>query len=340
MMEAVLQVRDLHKVYQRRRGLLQRPVEVSAVRGVSFELGTSEVLALVGESGCGKSTVGKIVADVVPPSSGEILLDGRDLNSLRGGERDRFSRRIQIIHQDPYAALNPVRTVAQTLAAPLQVVGVRGGDVWGRAQELLELVGLVPGRSILPKYPHQLSGGQRQRVVIARALAVNPDVLVADEATSMVDVSLRIGILDTLHELRNRLGVALLFITHDFGVARYFAHGQRLAVMYLGQFVEVGRAEEVIARPRHPYTLMLLSAIPMPDPRRNRERKRLLPASDEVPDATVIPEGCPFAGRCPFATDRCRHEAPALVADGASDHLAACHYPERVAEATAELQVN
>lgn len=331
MAEKVLEVRDLRKSYHRRRGPLSRSVEVAAVRGVSFELGTGEVLALVGESGCGKSTVGKIVADVVAPTSGQVLLDDRDLNTLKGRERDRFSRRIQIIHQDPYAALNPVRTVAQSLAPALKVAGVR--EIGQRAEELLELVGLSPARTILTKYPHQLSGGQRQRIVIARALAVNPDILVADEATSMVDVSLRIGILDTLHELRDRFGVALIFITHDFGVARYFASGQRLAVMYLGQLVEIGRAEEVITRPRHPYTQMLLSAIPMPDPRKNRERKRLLPVSDEVPDATVIAPGCPFAGRCPFATKRCREEAPLLVADGDSEHRAACHYPERVAEA-------
>ncbi|MCL6443653.1 MAG: ABC transporter ATP-binding protein [Alicyclobacillus sp.] len=293
-------------------------------------MGQGEVLCLVGESGCGKSTVGKMVADVIEPSDGVIFLHNRDLSTLTKDERNQASLRIQIIHQDPFAALNPTRTIYQTLSAPLKIHGIARSraDIQERLSTLLSAVGLTPPEEFLRKYPHQLSGGQRQRIVIARALTVNPSVLVADEATSMVDVSLRVGILKTLQELSRSLHVATLFITHDFAVARYFGYGQKLAVMYLGEFVEVGVTEDVISRPQHPYTKMLLSAVPLPDPVKNRTRQRILPSSDEIPDAANIPPGCSFANRCPFATDICRVERPLLRPSKVTGQQVACHHAD------------
>lgn len=306
------------------------PIEVSAVRNVSFSLGQGDVLCLVGESGCGKSTVGKMVADIIQPSGGQIMFHEKDMSEMTREERNKASLAIQIVHQDPFAALNPTRTVYQTLSAPLQIHGLSKNKATTRERltALLEAVGLTPPDDILPKYPHQLSGGQRQRIVIARALAVNPSVLVADEATSMVDVSLRVGILKTLKELSRSMHVATLFITHDFAVARYFGYGRKLAVMYLGEFVEVGVTEEIISRPQHPYTKMLLSAVPLPDPDKNKTRQRLMPSSDDIPDATNIPKGCSFANRCPFASDVCHSEHPSLRLSATSGQYVACHHAE------------
>jgi oligopeptide/dipeptide ABC transporter ATP-binding protein len=335
MEHAVFEARNLVKTYQRGHGLFRPPTTVQAVRSVSFAIGAGDVLCLVGESGSGKSTIGKMVAGVVPPTAGEIRLDGRNIAEMPLPERNRATLQMQIIHQDPFAALNPTRTIRQSLAAPLEVhrlVKSRGGRE-ERLREVMELVGLPRDQDLLDKYPHQLSGGQRQRVIIARALIVNPRVLVADEATSMVDVSLRVGILRRLRELGDQMGIASLFITHDFGVARYFAHGHQIAVMYLGEFIEVGPTEAVIRNPHHPYTTMLLSAVPLPNPVRSRNRERLLPTSDAIPDATLEFPGCSFANRCPFATERCRTERPTLRPVGDAGHTVSCHHADRVAEA-------
>lgn len=331
----LLEVDRLEKVYLRTHASSGTTTRIQAVRSVSFQLQAGEVLCLVGESGSGKSTVGKMLADVVPPSSGTIRLNGEDLLALTGHARDQASLRIQLIHQDPFAALNPTRTVAQSMSAPLVIhrhLKAKGPRM-ARLAELIDAVGLSPAAEILAKYPHQLSGGQRQRVVIARALTVDPQVIVADEATSMVDVSLRIGILETLRRLGDTLGVGFVFVTHDFGVARYFGFQQRLAVMYLGAFVEVGPTEAIVANPLHPYTIMLLSAVPLPDPRKNRTRRRLKPVREDLSDGQGAPTGCTFAPRCPFATDRCDAERPLLVAVG-NGHEVACHHVERVAEET------
>lgn len=337
MVDTVLELRDVVKTYRRGHGPWRPPTVVHAVRSVSFSLAPGEVLCLVGESGCGKSTVGKMVAGIVSPTQGEIRLDGTSVWALTGEARQRATLAMQIIHQDPFAALNPARTIRQSLAAPLRIhrlVRTRAEEA-ARLAELMQWVGLPQGQDILDKYPHQLSGGQRQRVVIARALTVNPRVLVADEATSMVDVSLRVGILQRLRELGASLGIATLFITHDFGVARYFAFGQRIAVMYLGELVEVGPTESVIRRPHHPYTTMLLSAVPLPNPVRSRNRPRLLPVSDAIPDATEVLPGCSFVNRCPFATDRCGEEKPLLENVDADGHAVRCHHASRVVAETA-----
>lgn len=339
MTDALLTVQDLRKTYIRSHHGNSAQTTIYAVRHVSFALQPGEILCVVGESGCGKSTVGKMVADIVPPTSGAICLSGQNLLALRGAERDRVSLGIQFIHQDPFAALNPTRTIAQSLSAPLKMhQHLRSTRArLDRLSAVLETVGLSPAAEILTKYPHQLSGGQRQRVVIARALTVYPKVIVADEATSMVDVSLRVGILQTLLTLADTLGVGFLFITHDFSVARYFGYGQRLAVMYLGQFVEMGLTENVVAEPAHPYTTMLLSAVPLPDPTVSRLRRRLRPSSEEVPDATEVATGCVFLQRCPFATEVCSLEAPPLQ-DIGEGHWVACHHVDQVETATMNLR--
>ncbi|MEZ3159510.1 ABC transporter ATP-binding protein [Microbacterium sp. BWT-B31] len=332
-MTAALDVVDLKKSYPSRRG---KGGVVNAVNSISFSLEAGQSLAIVGESGCGKSTVGKMIADVLEPTSGEVRINGTALGKLRGRERNRLSLQVQLIHQDPYAALNPVRTIWQSLSGPFRVhrIGKNQAERRERLERALEAVGLTPGSTYLEKYPHQLSGGQRQRIVVARALSVAPGVLVADEATSMVDVSLRVDILKTIKQLQRESGVATVFITHDFGVARYFAEGERVAVMYNGRFVEIGKTEDVIGSPRHPYTLMLLTAIPTSDPEKNRTRTRLLPIVDEHVGAFPT-AGCPFAPRCPMATQLCRDDTPQLRDQG-DGHRVACHYPERVEAAAIE----
>ena len=340
MASPIFEARNVVKSYQRGHGPFQPPTMVYAVRSISFSLTPSSVLCLVGESGCGKSTIGKMVAGIVPPTSGELLLDNQNIWSLAGDARTRSTLAMQIIHQDPFAALNPTRTIRQSLSAPLKIhkLAHTRSEVDIRLQQMMELVGLPPNQDVLNKYPHQLSGGQRQRVIIARALSVNPRILVADEATSMVDVSLRVGILRRLRELGDSLGIASLFITHDFGVARYFAHSQQIAVMYLGEFIEVGPTESVIRSPHHPYTTMLLSAVPLPNPIRSRNRKRLLPTSDAIPDATHVSPGCSFVDRCPYATEVCSHERPPLAAVDDGGHAASCHHAAKVVQDAAPVR--
>ena len=325
----LLAVKDLRKIYTRGGGLIRKPAQAVAVQSVSFELHEGDILCMVGESGCGKSTIGKILAGVVPPTSGSIFFYGKDMREMGREAFHRASLGIQIIHQDPFASLNPTRTVEQSLSAPLVAHRLARGRAERRKRllELLYSVGLAPAEEFLGKYPHQLSGGQRQRISVARALTVDPRVLVSDEATSMVDVSLRVGILNTIRELGKSRKMANLFITHDFGVARYFGNGHRIAVMYLGEIVESGPTEDVIQRPQHPYTRMLLSSVPAPDPAKNQARRRMMPRSHEIPDAAHIPDGCSFANRCPFAVAVCEHKKPPVELLGNRDdrHEVACH---------------
>ncbi|MGH2821160.1 MAG: oligopeptide/dipeptide ABC transporter ATP-binding protein [Actinomycetota bacterium] len=300
---------------------------IRAVDDVSLSIGEGETLCLVGESGCGKSTTGRLVAGLIEPSGGRVLYGDTDIRSLRDREGKRFRRAVQIIHQDPYASLNPIRTVAQTLAAPLRRHGLAGSSAASiaRLRELLEIVGLVPPDDYFPKYPHQLSGGQRQRVSVARALTVEPEVIVADEAVSMVDVSLRVSLLNMLLRLQRELGVAFLFITHDLAVAKYFGREGAIGVMYLGRIVELAPSHELVRDPIHPYTQALLDALPEADPRVTRSKGGVKLRSWEIPSLAALPSGCPFHPRCPLYEEGfCDAERPAedvLKIDG---HLAAC----------------
>jgi oligopeptide/dipeptide ABC transporter ATP-binding protein len=318
--QPLLAVRDLVKEFRvRDRG---RSQVVHAVSGVSFDVHPGETLALVGESGCGKSTTGRCVLRLIEPTSGEIRFADRDLRALTARELRAARREMQIVFQDSQAALHPRLTVRRLLSEPLEVHGEPRHVVEARVHELLGLVHL--GDEHLDRYPHEFSGGQRQRVGIARALAVSPALVVLDEPVSALDVSIQAGIVRLLVDLRTRLGLAYVFIAHDLAVVRQVA--DRVAVMYLGKIVEAGPAEDVYDRPQHPYTQALLSAIPVPDPAIEQRRRRIV-LHGELPSPIEPPSGCRFRTRCWRAEARCADEEPLLVArDGPSDHATACHF--------------
>lgn len=315
-MNPLLSVEGLRKEYPSRHGPVQ------AVAGVDFHLERRECLALIGESGCGKTTLGRCVTRLIEPTAGRVTFDGEDLLGLEGGELRRRRKRFQMVFQDPFGSLDPRQRVGAIVAEPLEVHSRldRAGRA-ARVAELLRDVGLAP--ELAGRFPHQLSGGQRQRVGIARALAPEPDLLVADEPVSSLDVSVRGQILALLAGLRERLGLALLLISHDMAAVERLA--DRIAVMYLGRVVELATREELLLRPLHPYTVSLLSAVPVPDPGRRRSRI-VLPG--EPPSPVAPPPGCPFHPRCPSARPRCAAERPPLAPAGEkADHLAACFYP-------------
>lgn len=296
---------------------------------ITLEIGVDDIMALVGESGCGKTTLGKIVAGLVRPTEGSVQFHDKDIFSLRGSEYDRYRRSVQFIHQDPYASLNPALTIEETLSAGLKryrlVTGKR--ETRDRVEELIRTVGLSYDEDFLRRYPHQLSGGQRQRIGVARAMALNPQLIVADEAVSMLDVSVRVAILNLLLDLKETRKMSYLFITHDFGVVRHFAAGYRIGVLYYGKLVEVGLCEDIIQSPRHPYTYSLLSAVPVPDPHWNQNRPMIaIKSEDEINERT---NGCPYAQRCTMAVDRCSEEEPPLMAvnDG---HATACFLADQI----------
>jgi peptide/nickel transport system ATP-binding protein len=303
---------------------------VKAVDDVSLTIAEGEVMCLVGESGCGKTTTGKMVAGLQKPTSGRILFGGKDIWTMAPADFTRYRQRAQIIHQDPYASLNPAHTVGQILSFPLYRHGLVKSETQARERirQLLELVDLTPAADFVDKYPHQLSGGQRQRVSIARALTVNPQFIVCDEAVSMVDVSIRISLLNTLTRLKQQLGMTFLFITHDLAIAKYFAREGRIAVMYLGRIVEVTGALPLIASPLHPYTRALLSAIPEADPQVTRTKERVQLRSLEIPSLLNIPRGCAFHPRCPqFEAGLCDGQVPSLYAVNGRE--VACHVVAR-----------
>jgi len=323
MTEPLLSVRDLVKefVIKSPNGLRRRRRIVHAVSGVSFDVAPGETLGLVGESGSGKTTVGRCILRLANPTSGTVTFDGRDLSAVEDEELRHLRRRMQIVFQDPFASLDPKMTVGASIAEPLVVQGVPG-DHSDKVVQLLELVGLAPDHA--RRFPHEFSGGQRQRIGVARALALDPALIVLDEPVSALDVSIQAGVVNLFADLQKRLGMSYVFIAHDLAVVRHVAH--RVAVMYLGKIVEIGDKDAVYDRPTHPYTKALLSAVPTPDPVAERTRTRIM-LEGEVPSPVDPPSGCRFRTRCWKATELCSRVDPPMELRK-SGQLSACHHPE------------
>jgi peptide/nickel transport system ATP-binding protein len=319
MSAPLLEVNDLKKHFQLGGGLFRRRAFVYAVDGVSFSIARGETLALVGESGCGKSTVGRAILRLFDITAGQVVLDGRRIDDLSAATLRPLRRRVQVVFQDPFSSLNPRMRVRDILAEPIRNFGLAHSarDIDARVAALMDKVRLP--RDAIDRWPHEFSGGQRQRIGIARALAAEPDLIVCDEAVSALDVSVKAQIVNLLQDIQHELGLALLFISHDLAIVEHMTH--RVAVMYLGKIVEVAPKRAIFAAPRHPYTKALLSAVPVPEPGAGRERIIL---KGDVPSPINPPKGCRFHTRCPYAFDRCRSEEPPLRSTE-TGHLAACH---------------
>ncbi|MBW5482977.1 ABC transporter ATP-binding protein [Streptomyces bambusae] len=321
----LVSVRDLTMTFPGKRSATgRRGAPVRAVDGISFDLAAGETLGLVGESGCGKSTTGRMLVRLLEPTSGSITFDGRDVTHLSQGALRPLRRHLQMVFQDPHSSLNPRQTVARIISDPLLVQGWAAGDARRRAAELMDLVGLIPEH--IDRYPHEFSGGQAQRIGIARSLATSPRLVVADEPVSALDVSVQAQIVNLMERLRRELGLAYVFIAHDLSVVKRVS--DRVAVMYLGRIVEIGDKKSLYEDPQHPYTRALLSAVPLPDPAAERRRERITLLGDP-PSPAAPPPGCSFHPRCPKAQPLCKTERPALTvaAAGPATREVACHFP-------------
>ncbi|MFD7161803.1 ABC transporter ATP-binding protein [Streptomyces violascens] len=334
MAEAILEVRDLVKHYPLTQGILfkKQVGAVKAVDGVSFDLAPGETLGIVGESGCGKSTVAKMLVNLERPTAGQIKYKGEDITQMSGRALKAVRRNIQMVFQDPYTSLNPRMTVGDIIGEPYEIhpeVAPKGNRRQ-KVQDLLDVVGLNP--EYINRYPHQFSGGQRQRIGIARGLALQPEIIVADEPVSALDVSVQAQVVNLLDRLQNEFSLSYVFIAHDLSIVRHIS--DRVGVMYLGRIVEIGRDEEIYDHPTHPYTQALLSAVPVPDPDAREHRERIILTGD-VPSPANPPSGCPFRTRCWKARERCALEVPLLevpaefrLASGPAHHPSACHFAE------------
>jgi oligopeptide/dipeptide ABC transporter ATP-binding protein len=325
----LLEVSHLQVHFPVRSGLIiQRQVgKVHAVDDVSFDLHEGETLGIVGESGCGKSTLIRTLMRLIEPTGGKIAFHGNDITTANRKQLQPVRREVQMVFQDPQSSLNPRKRVGQIVGLPLRLRGVSGGDVAKRSRELLARVGLNPEH--LNRFPHEFSGGQRQRIGIARALAADPKVILLDEPVSALDVSIQAQVVNLLEDLQEEFGLSYVFVAHDLSVVRHVS--DRIVVMYLGKIVEVSPAEELYDKPIHPYSIGLLSAIPIPDPRQNRARTRSV-VEGEPPSPIAPPPGCRFHTRCPFATEICKTVEPPLTRYP-NGHLAACHHPQNVTDA-------
>ena len=321
--EPLLQVRNLVKEYPIRSGLFRRQVgAVQAVSDISFDVRRGQTLGLVGESGCGKSTTGRVIMRLDDVTDGSVRFDGIDVHEASSGDLRSLRRRMQIVFQDPYASLNPRMTVQGIISEPLRIHGRYDDGGVDRVKDLMQRVGLKPEH--VNRFPHEFSGGQRQRIGIARAIALDPDLLVLDEPVSALDVSIQAGVVNLLEDIQEEFDMAFLFIAHDLSVVRHISDD--VAVMYLGQIMEMGSADDLYERPAHPYTQALLSAVPVPDPRKQRRRRRIVLEGDP-PNPSNPPSGCRFRTRCWKATEKCAQEVPELI-DRGQGHPSACHYAE------------
>ena len=310
MSDAVLKVESLKVHFPVKGGLFTKKQVVKAVDGVSFEIYPKETFGLVGESGCGKSTTGRAIVKLYEPTSGSIYYHGEDVTKIRGSHLAEFRRNVQMIFQDPYASLNPRMTVGEIIREPMDIHHIfqTKEEREQRVRELLDIVGVKPDH--IRRYPHEFSGGQRQRIGIARTLALNPQFIVCDEPISALDVSIQAQVINLLEHIQKEMGISYLFIAHDLSMVKHIS--DRIGVMYLGNLVEIGDSDDVYHRPLHPYTQALLSAVPIPDPRVAREKKRIV-LEGELPSPLDTPSGCVFRTRCPNATERCAKEKPGMV---------------------------
>lgn len=330
--KVVISVRNLKKYFELHIGMFKfwgEPIYVKAVDGISFDLHEGEILGLVGESGCGKTTTGRLLTRLEDPTAGEVIFEGTNIATLKGKELKNYRRNVQMIFQDPYESLNPRYTVQKTVMEPLVIHGI--GETYDDRVEMvikaLEDAGLRPAEEYLSRFPHELSGGQRQRVAIARALVLRPKFIVADEPVSMLDVSIRAGVMNLMLDLRDKYKIPYVFITHDIAVARYMS--DRIAVMYLGKIVEIGETDEVIFNHVHPYTKALISAVPVPDPDHKHGRVEI---KGEIPSPINLPPGCRFWPRCPYAQKGiCDVKEPPLK-EISPGHFVACHFAEKFME--------
>ncbi|MHB8806897.1 MAG: ABC transporter ATP-binding protein [Anaerolineaceae bacterium] len=320
--EVILHVEDLKMHFPIKRGVIQRTVGyVHAVDGITFDIYRGETLGLVGESGCGKTTAGRTILQLYKPTAGHIIFEGKDLVELKSEEMRQTRRKIQMIFQDPYASLNPRMTVEEIISEPLVVHNIeRGKEVHEHVRSLLELVGLNP--AYVDRYPHEFSGGQRQRIGVARSLALNPDLIVCDEPISALDVSIQAQVVNLLEDLQKEFGLTYLFIAHDLSMVRHIS--TRVIVMYLGVFVEMADRKTLYENPMHPYSIALLSAVPIPDPKVEEKRKRIILEGD-VPSPINPPSGCHFRTRCPLAQAICAEERPEWKEVEPGHHVA-CHF--------------
>jgi oligopeptide transport system ATP-binding protein len=327
----IFEVRDLKMHFPLTRGIIfQRVVgHVRAVDGVSFSIERGKTLGLVGESGSGKTTIGRTILRLYQPTDGQILFHQQDLSQMSGEPLRQMRKQMQMIFQDPFASLNPRFTIGSLISEPMYIyqIGSRQ-EIRERTEELLRVVGLRP--EYIDRYPHEFSGGQRQRIVVARALSINPELVIADEPVSALDVSIRAQVLNLLQRLQRQFNLTYLFVSHDLSVVRHIA--DRIAVMYLGKIVELADRDELYASPQHPYTRALLSAVPIPDPKIERQRQRIILTGD-LPSPINIPSGCRFHTRCPMAQQICREIEPAFENKGGNEHYAACHFSEKVTPA-------
>lgn len=322
MSEPLLEIDDLVKHFPMKKGFIpSRQTEVvRAVDGITLDVYPGETLGLVGESGCGKSTTGRLILRLIEPTSGSVIFEGRDILKLNTQQMRELRKKMQIVFQDPYASLNPRMSVGDIIAEPVEAHNLaRGKALSRRVEELLEMVGLAPYH--MKRYPHEFSGGQRQRIGIARALAVNPTLVVCDEPVSALDVSIQAQVINLLQDLQDQLGLTYLFIAHDLSVVKHIS--DRVAVMYLGKIVEIAPKDELYDNPKHPYTEALLSAVPVPDPEMRRQRIIL---EGDVPSPVKPPSGCRFHSRCRYAQDICYDRDPAEQ-DVGNGHCVACHFP-------------
>ena len=323
MADELLRLEKINMVFAKRgANLFKKDNGIHVLKDVDLTINKGEIVALVGESGCGKTTIGKIITGLHKPTSGTVYFEGENVSGLLSKKIHSFSA-VQFVQQDSYAALNPVKTIYESLYAPIKTKNRK----WKKAQidakidELMTLIGLQPAEQFLSKYPHQLSGGQRQRILMARAISLDPKLIVADEPVSMIDVSLRLSLLNLMTELNDKLGVSFVYITHDISTARYIAKNGRICVMYLGEIVEIGSVEQLLSSPKHPYTQALFSAVPAPDP--DVKMKRIFLEGD-IPSPANPPSGCKFHTRCSKCMEICKNVVPQYV-EAEKDHFVACH---------------